>query len=39
MDCEMPIKNGYEASVEIKLLVETKNLKNVIIYALTSYVD
>jgi len=38
MDIEMPVKNGVQASIEIKQLVKSGIIKPVIIAALTCYV-
>ena len=35
MDCLMPIKDGYEASIEIKSLIESKKYYNTIIIGIT----
>lgn len=38
MDCNMPIKNGYDAAYEIKILVENnKKYEDVKIIALSAY--
>ena len=38
MDCLMPIKNGYEASFEIKQLICTGNYTNVRIVGYTALI-
>lgn len=38
MDCEMPIKDGYQASKELNELMSNKQLKNVKIVALTGHI-
>ena len=37
MDCNMPLKNGYDAALEIKTLIETNNFEDTIIVALSAY--
>ena len=37
MDCNMPIKNGYDAAYEIKSLVEKHNFQDSKIFALSAY--
>ena len=37
MDCNMPIKNGYDAAYEIKCLVENNNFFDTKIIALSAY--
>ena len=37
MDCNMPIKNGYDAAYEIKTFIENNNLKDTKIFALSAY--
>ena len=37
MDCNMPIKNGYDASLEIKTLIKANNFEDTVIFALSAY--
>ena len=37
MDCNMPIKNGYDAAYEIKTLISTNNYQDTKIFALSAY--
>ena len=37
MDCNMPIKSGYDAAYEIKTLAESENFVNATIFALSAY--
>ena len=37
MDCNMPIKDGYEAAYEIKSLVEKNSFQDATIFALSAY--
>lgn len=37
MDCNMPIKNGYDAAFEIKMMIENDCLKDAKIFALSAY--
>ena len=37
MDCNMPIKNGYDAAYEIKTLIEKNSFYDAIIFALSAY--
>ena len=37
MDCSMPIKNGYDAAYEIKVLIEKNDYLDAKIFALSAY--